>query len=389
MLPTFPYFQLSQCSDLINDLGLSPSSYLDTWIPSSCHWEQQSLSVVRIVDSQQRLLYKIRPRLTEPLLDSECLSLPEELHLQGGINIQTGRRLSAGGSSTASSPSKSSRPLSNGDANGVQIKRPQQPTGSTSEMIPDSPKIQLVNGYYMAHPSPSTIVSTPEEGPPALPTTNDRTSNGNDDNMFIFQNMFYPQTHQQDSPTETNTASSPIGLPHYLLSPPASASPIPYHPHPPLKRWPNDYTVSEISTGFHAMDLLIAHTASSGGMTQRQAFERVFGCRYVKSTVCRHRAVWRKANDGIKEQFEALGADERACWGEFVRRVEGRPPGKSGGLGGNGGSPGDQMMSSSPTGGMGYQSGGEEDDGTAVHGQEGVMTMSQSQGRFHFVHFSI
>ena len=118
------------------------------------------------------------------------------------------------------------------------------------------------------------------------------------------------------------------------------------------------------------MDLLIAHTASSGGMTQRQAFERVFGSRYVKSTVCRHRAVWRKANDSIKEQFEALGSDERACWGEFVRRVEGRPPGKSGGLGGVGNGGGDQMMSQS-----GYQS--EEDDVGVVHGQEGVMTLSQ------------
>jgi len=124
------------------------------------------------------------------------------------------------------------------------------------------------------------------------------------------------------------------------------------------------------------MDLLIAHTASSGGMTQRQAFERVFGSRYVKSTVCRHRAVWRKANDNIKEQFEALGSDERACWGEFVRRVEGRPPGKSGGLGGVGNGNGDQT----PTGAMGYQSGGEEDDVGAVHGQEGVMTMSQNHG---------
>jgi hypothetical protein len=110
-------------------------------------------------------------------------------------------------------------------------------------------------------------------------------------------------------------------------------------------------------------------------MTQRQAFEHVFGCRYdVKSTVCRHRAVWRKANDGIKEQFEALGVDERACWGEFVRRVEGRPPGKSGGLGGvgNGSNGSGEIMSASPTGAMGYQSGDEDD--------EGVITLSQNQG---------
>lgn len=54
----------------------------------------------------------------------------------------------------------------------------------------------------------------------------------------------------------------------------------------------------------------------------------------MKSTVCRHRAVWRKAPAGVREQFEAMGGDERACWGEFVRRVEGRPPGKAGSAGG-------------------------------------------------------
>ena len=85
------------------------------------------------------------------------------------------------------------------------------------------------------------------------------------------------------------------------------------------------------------MDALISQSPSGASMTQRTAFERVFGSRYVKSTVCRHRAVWRKAPAGVREQFEAMGGDERACWGEFVRRVEGRPPGKAGGGAGGGG----------------------------------------------------
>jgi hypothetical protein len=113
-------------------------------------------------------------------------------------------------------------------------------------------------------------------------------------------------------------------LPFYLTRP---HSPIPYHPHPPLKQWPNDYTVSEIAAGFRLMDGLVAQTPT---VVQRTAFERVFGCRYVKSTVCRHRGVWRRANAELREAFEALGADEKAVWGEFVRRVEGRPPGKIG-----------------------------------------------------------
>jgi hypothetical protein len=73
------------------------------------------------------------------------------------------------------------------------------------------------------------------------------------------------------------------------------------------------------------MDGLVAQTPT---VVQRVAFERVFGCRYVKSTVCRHRGVWRKADAELRAAFEEMGSDERAVWGEFVRRVEGRPPGK-------------------------------------------------------------
>jgi hypothetical protein len=78
------------------------------------------------------------------------------------------------------------------------------------------------------------------------------------------------------------------------------------------------------------MDALIAQTPAGQNMTQKVAFERVFGSRYVKSTVCRHRALWKKADPAIRQQFEALLNDDRAVWGEFVRRLEGRPSGKAG-----------------------------------------------------------
>lgn len=81
------------------------------------------------------------------------------------------------------------------------------------------------------------------------------------------------------------------------------------------------------------MDSLVG---SMPTLTQRVAFERVFGCRYVKSTVCRHRGVWRRAGEEVRAYFEGLGRDERAVWGEFVRKVEGRASGLQGG-GENGG----------------------------------------------------
>ena len=57
-------------------------------------------------------------------------------------------------------------------------------------------------------------------------------------------------------------------------------SSIPYHAHPSLKRWLNDYSVEEIAEGFRTMDGL-CRVGGVGGITQKAAFERVFGSRCV------------------------------------------------------------------------------------------------------------
>ena len=58
---------------------------------------------------------------------------------------------------------------------------------------------------------------------------------------------------------------------------------------------------------------------------QRGAFERVFGCRYVKSTVGRARLYWKRASPEIKEHFLALNPnDQRGKWQNFVHLMDGR-----------------------------------------------------------------
>ena len=131
------------------------------------------------------------------------------------------------------------------------------------------------------------------------------------------------------------------------------------------------------------MDLLIASSPSGASMTQRMAFERVFGSRYVKSTVCRHRAVWRKAPRALREQFELMGSDDRACWGEFVRRVENRPSAKN---------QNSVDLMATPTGGGnmgGYHDQQsppevEEAHGAEVHGAEVIGSM-QTRGWWFFI----
>ncbi|KAF8890396.1 hypothetical protein BD779DRAFT_1517409 [Infundibulicybe gibba] len=217
MVSTFPYFQLSYFASLVTDLGLSPTSYLDTYNIQTEQWEQHSLPPSDC-NSQQRLLYRIRRSLLDGLLEDECIGI---------------------------SPTPELEPRT--------LKRPAS-SGSPGRRVS---KIHISNGHYLAN----TNIS---EGASSAPATIIATS--------------------------TPTAEpDPLTMPSQTL---------------------------------------IAQSPSGSNTTQRTAFERVFGSRYVKSTVCRHRGVWKRAPRDLRQQFEALGSDERGCWGEFVRRVEGRIPNK-------------------------------------------------------------
>lgn len=397
MVPTFPCFQLAQFSNLTSDLGLTSGSYLDTYIPTSNQWEQHTITSVRIVATQQRLLYKLRRSLIDGLSEDECLSLREEVQSQIRNRRETPVNLQPPPPPLPTPPNKTPvlppTPKTSTDSvqhkNSLKRSAPQEDAQDSRE----SPKIHVTNGYYMAHNSgSSTLVSSPVAGPSPSTASTSAVSNtqpssqSQDSNVYgMYQSPVYYDNHNNENDNnnsnnnnnansenhttpESNNAHT---LPHYLLSPQVAAPPIPYHPHPPLKRWPNDYTVSELSSGFHSMDMLISQSPTGASMTQRTAFERVFGSRYVKSTVCRHRAVWRKAPRLLREQFEHMGSDDRACWGEFVRRVENRPPGKHTNL---------DMMGSPQGENMNYhdQQGTPEDDG--VHAQESVMGSMQNQG---------
>uniref|UniRef100_A0A0W0FT07 Uncharacterized protein n=1 Tax=Moniliophthora roreri TaxID=221103 RepID=A0A0W0FT07_MONRR len=265
-VPKFPLFQLSRFPSLVSDLALTENNYLDTYNHASGRWDQHTITTTRVVETDQRLLYRIRQSLLQGLREDECLTLDEELATQP-------------------------RP---------QTKRP---APESNEAIPPSKKRISDSHGDASSPKPTTTATATTTPPPPPP----------------------PQAPQ--------TPQTPV---------PMFAPPIPYHPHPPLKRWPNDYTVAQLTQGFYALEALCTHahvfvltpegervSTTSPNMSQKTAFERVFGSRYVKSTVCRHRGVWRRAPREIREEFESYGDDERGSWGEFVRRVEGKPPGKS------------------------------------------------------------
>jgi hypothetical protein len=414
MLPTFPYFQLSRFSTLIADLGLTSSSYLDTYIPISRQWEQHTISSVRIVETQQRLLYRLRRSLIDDLLsEDECVSFREEIQMQTSYDLRS-THISAssvnGSATTTSSPrsptNKRRTPSIIITNQGMQspshispLKRT-APPGDIQESGHNS-KVHISNNYYVPNSGASAAAASDTTSPGAAGHSPSDTSSSvvadpqSNDQVYVYQPVFYGQATTTDA-SSSSDATTP--LPQYLLTTTTAAPLIPYHPHPPLKRWPNDYTVSEISNGFHAMDVLISRcsgttsnntTTTTSNMTQRTAFERVFGSRYVKSTVCRHRTIWRKANQTLREQFEAMGADDdRACWGEFVRRVEGRPPGKNAAAALAAGPSPDHVMlqtTGNSTTLQHYQT--PSTNGENVHdGQQDptIMNSMQNQGSYYF-----
>ena len=286
---------------MVSDLELTPASYLDTYNNATGNWEQHMITTVRTIETDQRLLYKLRKSLLSGLSDEECRGLAEELALQ--LKKKQAASIFAQNS----------------------MKRP------ATEHVEGPPAKRLYPEGYphpmyippMGYMYPQVPMGHPMNAPPVASSSNANSPEGETSTSM--------PTQHSSSPAVAISGQAPNSPAQYSVASPTSATragsgvSFPQHPHPPLKRWPNDYTVSEIAVGFRQMDALIAQTPNA---TQRVAFERVFGCRYVKSTVCRHRGVYRKADAAVRSMFEGMGTDERAVWGEFVRRVEGRPSGK-------------------------------------------------------------
>lgn len=299
-IPTFPLFQISHFPSLVSDLELTPASCLDAYNAISGYWEQHMITTVRTIESEQRLLYKLRKSLVSGLADDECKGLSEEFALQPRRNQHQ--------LASPALPSTSHKRTLSADAEVPTSKRFFVPENYSPHSMYMPPI-----GYVVPHtvPYPTPLVSTPLAGPSQM-----RQGDGMEANTPAefhgtvgLQSPVIPQTplYSPNAPGISVTPATRISLSHQL--------------HEPIKRWPNDYTVSEIADGFRTMDAITTQTPTT---TQRVAFERVFGCRYVKSTVCRHRAVYRKADPAVRATFRQMGSSEQAVWGEFVKKVEGK-----------------------------------------------------------------
>ncbi|KAH9887702.1 hypothetical protein C8Q73DRAFT_209597 [Cubamyces lactineus] len=371
-IPTFPLFAFSSLTDIVDGLSLSDNSYLDAYDPRSGAWEQQKISAVRRIESEQRLLYRIRRNLFEGMEDDECPGLENEIKLQDEdksgkaipiIPLSTSLRIKRPADQSLSPPvSKHQRSISiqptsfavsfagsPSSIRGQSVLFSSQGGSPTVATSPALPAVAVPSGSARSFSSrqptqppeeaqpPSTVGALP---PPQPVLSESVTTTQETQSAVIPVYQVPPASSTSMQPTaavttptaaaSTSTHPAPASLPVQIAIPP---------PPPPLylsvgalpRRWPNDFFVYEIAAGLRAMERL---AAAEPGLKQDEVFRRAFGGPpYVKSTFCRHRALWRQAGARVQAEFELMGRDARACWGEFVRRVEGREEGAGAGAG--------------------------------------------------------
>ncbi|EKM56243.1 uncharacterized protein PHACADRAFT_92809 [Phanerochaete carnosa HHB-10118-sp] len=303
-VPTFPLFRLSNFKDITESLALSNNSFIDAYDPESQTWSQQPTTAVQTIkhlpNQLPRLLFRARKSLLEGLSDHECSGLDHELRIQHHAHHANGQSPTLDASSPPTRPAKRPAPDGAGEPMAKHFRTPSTGFVHSGTHTPAF-ATNMSAQQQQQQPGPSAPMN-PSPTSPSLQSPflqRDDALQPASDDALVGGAQGQPGAAPGGSGGGAGGGASPTG--------------------PPGKRWPNDYAVCEIAQGFQQMDKLTAATPS---LTQRAAFERVFGCRYVKSTVCRHRGVWKRADGALKDAFVRMGTGEGALWGEFVKKTD-------------------------------------------------------------------
>jgi hypothetical protein len=310
----------------MSGLGLTPLSLVESYDRAAGHWTQQTPETIHFVESEQRLLIKVRQGLQQGLNDHECPSLQNEI---AWVTYSQG------------------------------ILAPPPDMLAESALSDAADRLEVVSGEY-ANPSDDIYqyLSLPDDSPEGTPppphpicdtyaypdqdihladfsaSTPDAGSStaisstvGHD---YQRTNCVHERAERELTLTwekenmytaDANDYGKHKGKPA-LERNVDSKRQIPKRPHPPpLRRWPFDFTVSEVTRGFHRMrryESLFRYDI------RREAFEHVFGCEFVLCDFQRHYESWQNADPSLRSRFEAMEDGENAMWGAFEVAVGGR-----------------------------------------------------------------
>jgi hypothetical protein len=311
---------LSRQAAIMSGLGLTPQSLVESYDRFTGQWIQQMVDSIRLVENEQRLLYKVRQGLQDGFDDSECPGLQNEIawrthYGQGVSESPVVRSVLSGAAGTPDVVSGGYTPADDiyqyiylPNDTPESTPPPTEAIPSTNIQHPEQDAAPADNAVTALGTSPSTVTSTTlGNACPQVDCTHkcaDRelTLTWDKENMYTAE--VYNNEKRKGEPTLKFVSCSP----HFF----------PKRPHPPLRRWPVDFTVSEVTHGFHRMrryESLFQHDI------RREAFQHVFGCKFVLREFQRHYDIWQNANPSLRARFEAMEDDENAMWGEFEQAV--------------------------------------------------------------------
>ncbi|TFY74690.1 hypothetical protein EWM64_g9321 [Hericium alpestre] len=241
-LPTFPFLQLSAYPTIVASLSLNENSFVDAYNAENGQWEQHTINTVRLAETEQRFLYRLRKSLLEGLSEDECPGIAEEIARQphpGQMGSQ--RSLVAGGTLN----------------------------GSLKRSAPDSDSPQAAK-YYLAdiYRGPSQAypvpVAPPQSYPQNLSTPKEQTiqintsppsqhlqspvANGHQHRSMNATKQQGPYLYQQGGlyAASSSVPSTPTQVGTHAASPPAtspvSVEALPAHLHTPPAPSPTTHT---------------------------------------------------------------------------------------------------------------------------------------------------
>ncbi|KAF8180875.1 hypothetical protein BJ912DRAFT_929195 [Pholiota molesta] len=276
-IPTFPHLRLSTCTRLIQELDLTPDTWIDFW--HAHEWMTVDINTVLSVDKCPCVLLKIRPTIRNSL--KNCPGLDGELKL----------------------PSKTQSAKRSGTALVSPIKKVQR--GENISNVHTN-AIQAVNTPALAHsPAPTPAL---EQGPlPAFNHTNFAESSTSGQ----------PRTQNLAGSALSDTSTKPKQWPFDFYI---------FQIHNGLTQMQTMLPNRRVNP-YQEQQRLSSRAKQKAkkfsGVTVKKAFQSAFpGTKFVSTTYYDHLKIWFAQDLNVRELFIELGESDQATYRHFLDALD-------------------------------------------------------------------
>jgi hypothetical protein len=294
---TWPHLQLSSIPSLIADLELTLESYLEHY--SNGKWTLIRVSSPMVVTRDQRVLLRVRQRLTEEFNDAEWPGIDQEIEQQGKSR-QAGTYLKRNAEDLVSPLKKVARDEKSTSASNS---RPRSP----SLVLKVAQDEELTFASNSRPRSPSLVLTTqPSSLPPSSPLATSVVSACG--------------SRSSKLPAKSKPHKAPTQPKARLV-----VRAFPGAPTPPC--WPDDFYVCDVHAGLREITRLMSQNGS-----QKGSFSTIFdGAPYRRTTVAKYKGLLDDENNrATRKEFIQYGRVQKALFLRFVEACTGKRPRRKG-----------------------------------------------------------